>query len=54
MPTDPPATPSTTLAVDIGTANTFAVLRRGDGEARPVLFDGSPVLPHPWTVSRRI
>jgi hypothetical protein len=40
MSTDP-----STLAVDLGTANTVSVLRRGDGDARPVLSDGSPLLP---------
>ncbi|GAA1030725.1 hypothetical protein GCM10009557_23770 [Virgisporangium ochraceum] len=33
------------LAVDFGTSNTVAVLRHGDGESRPLLFDGSPLLP---------
>ncbi|MET7423432.1 Hsp70 family protein [Dactylosporangium sp. NPDC005555] len=28
------------LAIDLGTSNTVAVLRDGDGTARPVLFDG--------------
>jgi hypothetical protein len=33
------------LGIDFGTSNTVAVLRRADGQVRPVLFDGSPVLP---------
>jgi len=33
------------LAVDYGTSNTVAVLRRADGSVRPLLFDGSPLLP---------
>lgn len=33
------------LSVDFGTSNTAAVLRRGDGRAEPLLFDGSPLLP---------
>ena len=32
------------LAVDFGTSNTVAMLRRPDGQAEAVLFDGSPVL----------
>ncbi|HEY3505741.1 MAG TPA: Hsp70 family protein [Actinocatenispora sp.] len=34
-----------TLAVDFGTSNTVAALRRPDGRAGAVLFDGSPLLP---------
>ncbi|MEV4755164.1 Hsp70 family protein [Micromonospora sp. NPDC049559] len=33
------------LAVDLGTTHTVAVVRRGDQPARPLLFDGSPLLP---------
>ena len=33
------------LAVDYGTMNTVAVLRRPDGQVRPLLVDGSPLLP---------
>jgi molecular chaperone DnaK (HSP70) len=32
------------LAVDFGTSNTAAVLRRNGGRAEPVLVDGSPLL----------
>src|SRR3954447_859895 len=35
----------TRLGVDFGTSNTVAVLRWSDGRARPLLFDGSPLLP---------
>ncbi len=33
------------LGIDFGTSNTVAVLRWPDGQARPLLFDGSPLLP---------
>lgn len=33
------------LGVDLGTSNTVAVLRRPDGRARPLLFDGAELLP---------
>ena len=33
------------LGIDLGTSNTVAMLRRADGRARPLLFDGSPLLP---------
>ena len=33
------------LGVDFGTSNTVAVLRFPDGRARPLLFDGSPIMP---------
>jgi Ethanolamine utilization protein EutJ (predicted chaperonin) len=33
------------LAIDLGTSHTVAVVRRGDEAPRPLLFDGSPVLP---------
>ncbi|WP_426503667.1 Hsp70 family protein [Dactylosporangium sp. McL0621] len=33
------------LSVDYGTSNTVAVLRWPDGKTRPLLFDGSPLLP---------
>ncbi|HEY3504962.1 MAG TPA: Hsp70 family protein, partial [Actinocatenispora sp.] len=35
----------TTLAIDFGTSNTVAAVRRPDGRTGQVLFDGSPVLP---------
>ncbi|MFY1692273.1 Hsp70 family protein [Plantactinospora sp. WMMB782] len=33
------------LAIDFGTSNTVAVARGADGRARPLLFDGTPLLP---------
>jgi molecular chaperone DnaK len=33
------------LGVDFGTSNTVAMLRHPDGRARPLLVDGSPLLP---------
>src|SRR5688572_25404453 len=33
------------LSIDLGTSHTVAVVRRGDEHPRPVLFDGSPLLP---------
>lgn len=33
------------LGVDFGTSNTVAVARWPDGRARPILVDGSPLLP---------
>ncbi|HEX6871062.1 MAG TPA: Hsp70 family protein, partial [Micromonosporaceae bacterium] len=33
------------LGVDFGTSHTAAILRWPDGHARPLLFDGSPLLP---------
>ncbi|MER7002696.1 ABC transporter substrate-binding protein [Dactylosporangium sp. NPDC000555] len=33
------------LGIDFGTSNTVAVLRWPDGRAKPLLFDGSPLLP---------
>ncbi|MGH3655675.1 MAG: Hsp70 family protein, partial [Micromonosporaceae bacterium] len=33
------------LGIDYGTSNTVAVLRWPDGRTRPLLFDGSPLLP---------
>src|SRR5918997_3708149 len=33
------------LGVDFGTSNTVAVLSWPDGHVRPLLFDGSPLLP---------
>ncbi|MFB9319753.1 Hsp70 family protein [Cryptosporangium minutisporangium] len=35
----------TTLAIDYGTSNTVAMLRWPDRRTRPLLFDGSPLLP---------
>ncbi|WP_326553606.1 Hsp70 family protein [Micromonospora sp. NBC_01813] len=33
------------LGIDFGTSNTVAMVRGGDGRARPLLFDGTPLLP---------
>src|SRR5262249_3583502 len=33
------------VAVDYGTMNTVAALRRPDGQVRPLVVDGSPLLP---------
>ncbi|MEV4131840.1 Hsp70 family protein [Dactylosporangium sp. NPDC049742] len=33
------------LGIDFGTSNTVAVLDPGDGQTRPLLFDGTPMLP---------
>ncbi|HEY3503480.1 MAG TPA: Hsp70 family protein [Actinocatenispora sp.] len=33
------------LGIDFGTSNTVAMLRMPDGRVRPLLFDGSPLLP---------
>lgn len=33
------------LAIDLGTSHTVAVVRRGTDAPRPLLFDGSPLLP---------
>jgi molecular chaperone DnaK len=33
------------LGIDFGTSNTVAMVRGPDGRARPLLFDGSPLLP---------
>jgi molecular chaperone DnaK len=33
------------LGIDFGTSNTVAMVRVGDGRIRPLLFDGSPLLP---------
>ncbi len=33
------------LGIDLGTSNTVAVLRWPDGRTKPLLFDGSPLLP---------
>jgi len=33
------------LGIDFGTSNTVAVVRGGDGRVRPLLFDGTPLLP---------
>src|SRR5688500_8503615 len=37
--------PKHALGVDFGTSNTVAVARWPDGRARPILVDGSPLLP---------
>ncbi|HIV56807.1 MAG TPA: Hsp70 family protein [Candidatus Stackebrandtia faecavium] len=33
------------LGIDFGTSNTVAILRMNDGRVKPLLFDGSPMLP---------
>jgi molecular chaperone DnaK (HSP70) len=33
------------LGIDFGTSHTAAILRWPDGHSRPLLFDGSPLLP---------
>ncbi|MEQ4303416.1 Hsp70 family protein [Plantactinospora sp. B6F1] len=33
------------LAIDFGTSNTVAMVRGADGPARPLIFDGTPLLP---------
>ncbi|HEX5543478.1 MAG TPA: Hsp70 family protein [Micromonospora sp.] len=33
------------LSIDFGTSNTVAIVRGADGRPRPLLFDGSPLLP---------
>ncbi|GAA3301471.1 Hsp70 family protein [Dactylosporangium vinaceum] len=38
-------TPGIRLGVDFGTSNTVAVVRWPDGRSRPLVFDGSPLLP---------
>jgi molecular chaperone DnaK (HSP70) len=40
-----PMDPGFRLGIDFGTWNTTAVLRWPDGHTRPLLFDGSPLLP---------
>ena len=37
--------PRFALGIDFGTSHTTAILRWPDGHARPLLFDGSPLLP---------
>ncbi|MEV6931892.1 Hsp70 family protein [Dactylosporangium sp. NPDC051485] len=37
--------PGVRLGVDFGTSNTVAVVRWPDGRSRPLIFDGSPLLP---------
>jgi molecular chaperone DnaK len=37
--------PDRVLGIDFGTSNTVAMLRMPDGRVRPLLFDGSPLLP---------
>ncbi len=39
------SSPGFALGIDLGTSNTVAVLRWPDGRAKPLLFDGSPLLP---------
>src|SRR4051812_18022714 len=45
MPIDQGAPKRHALGVDFGTSNTVAVARWPDGRARPILIDGSPLLP---------
>ena len=45
MSSDPGRPPRHALGVDFGTSNTVAVGRWPDGRARPILIDGSPLLP---------
>src|SRR5690349_22018311 len=45
MATDPGGPKRHALGVDFGTSNTVAVARWPDGRARPILIDGSPLLP---------
>jgi molecular chaperone DnaK len=45
MATDPGGLKRHALGVDFGTSNTVAVARWPDGRARPILVDGSPLLP---------
>jgi actin-like ATPase involved in cell morphogenesis len=40
------------LAIDLGTCNTVAVVDRGNGVPRALLFDGSPLLPSATFVDR--
>src|SRR6266508_3912690 len=37
--------PMRVLGIDFGTSNTVGMLRTHDGRVRPLLFDGSPLLP---------
>ena len=39
------ATAGFRLGIDFGTSHTTAIVRWPDGHARPLLFDGSPLLP---------
>jgi hypothetical protein len=45
MSSDPGRPQRHSLGVDFGTSNTVAVARWPDGRARPILIDGSPLLP---------
>jgi actin-like ATPase involved in cell morphogenesis len=45
MSSDPSPPQRHALGVDFGTSNTVAVARWPDGRARPILIDGSPLLP---------
>jgi molecular chaperone DnaK len=45
MPIDQGGPKRHALGVDFGTSNTVAVARWPDGRARPILIDGSPLLP---------
>ncbi|HEU5128774.1 MAG TPA: Hsp70 family protein [Glycomyces sp.] len=40
-----PRPAATALGIDFGTSHTIAVVRRADGSVRPLLFDGSPLMP---------
>jgi molecular chaperone DnaK len=37
--------PGFALGIDLGTSNTVAILRWPDGRVRPLMFDGTPLLP---------
>src|SRR5262249_21792736 len=39
------SSPAFGLGIDFGTSNTVAMLRWPDGRVKPLLFDGSPLLP---------
>src|SRR3954465_4676828 len=45
MSTAPSRPQGHALGIDFGTSNTVAVARWPDGRARPLLVDGSPLLP---------
>ncbi|MFC0530058.1 Hsp70 family protein [Phytohabitans kaempferiae] len=45
MPADRTPTSGHALGIDFGTSHTVAVVRWPDGRARPLLVDGSPLLP---------
>ena len=45
IPVMSPGPQGTSLGVDFGTSHTIAVVRRADGNLRPLLFDGAPLMP---------